>query len=434
MSPARVEADLVLRGVSELVTCAGRAPAAGAAQGRVSVIPDGALAARGGRIVWVGPDKDLDASVEQRPGCECIDAGGRAVLPGFVDTHTHLVWGGDRADEFERRLAGATYSEIAAAGGGILRTVESTRATSRAELADRGRRNMLRLARHGVTAVEVKSGYGLDTDTELRMLEAARDAAADLPMALVTTFLGAHTVPCEARGSAEARVAYLDRVCEEMIPKVASRGLATFVDVFVDANAFSLEEGRRVLEAGRRHGLKLKVHADQLAADGGAELAAEMGAASADHLEHVSDRGLEALARAGTVGVILPGASLCLGSHDYADGRRMIGANVPVALATDLNPGSSPCESMPLMLQLACLYSGLSVDEAIVAATLNAAAASGLENEAGSLEPGKRCDFVVLEDSERRQLIYNVGASRLRLVVARGEILYEDPSAGRVLT
>jgi imidazolonepropionase len=421
----RPPADLVLAGASELVTCAGPAPAKGEDQSRVAVLPRGALAAREGKLIWVGPEDELDAAVDVRPGARRIDAAGRAVLPGFVDAHTHLVWGGDRADEFEQRLAGVGYSEIAAAGGGILRTVEATRTTSREELSRRGHANMLRLTRHGVTAVEVKSGYGLDTGTELKMLEAARDAARDLPLELVTTFLGAHTLPREARGSEAARREYVDLVCDEMIPLVASRKLASFVDVFVDANAFTLDEGRRVLEAGAVLGLRTKVHADQLAADGGAELAAEVNAASADHLEHVSDAGLEALARAGTVAVLLPGACLCLRSHDYADARRMVDAGVAVGLATDLNPGSSPCESMPLMLQLACLYCGLSIDEAIVAATLNAAAACGIEGRAGSLEPGKRCDFVVLEDAERRQLVYNVGASRIRTVVAAGEVVHE---------
>lgn len=421
---APVDADLVLTGASELVTCAGPLPAAGGEQSRVAELERGALAARGGEIVWVGPEERLGAEVRALPDARHIDAGGRAVLPGFVDTHTHLVWGGDRADEFEQRLAGASYSEIAAAGGGILRTVESTRASSPEQLAAKGRTNMLRLVRHGVTSVEVKSGYGLDTETELRMLEAAREAAQGLPIELVTTFLGAHTLPRDARGDEASRRAYVDLVCQEMIPEVARRDLARFVDVFVDANAFTLEEGRRVLRTGREHGLRAKVHADQLGADGGAELAAEAEAASADHLEHVSEAGLEAMARAGTVAVLLPGASLCLRSHDYADARRMVAAGVPVGLATDLNPGSSPCESMPLMLQLACLYCGLSIDEAIVAATANAAAASGLEQRAGSLEPGKRCDFVVLEDAERRQLVYNVGSSRIHLVVAGGQILH----------
>jgi len=422
---ARGEADLVLTGASELVTCAGPAPAAGGAQARVGVIQNGALAARHGKLVWVGRTSELEDAVELLPDARRMDVGGCAVLPGFVDTHTHLVWGGDRADEFEQRLAGVSYSEIAAAGGGILRTVESTRAASLDELTRRGTQNMRRLVRHGVTSVEVKSGYGLDTASELKMLEAARDAAQELPIELATTFLGAHTLPRESRGDEAARRAYVDLVCEEMIPEVTSRGLARFVDVFVDANAFTIEEARRVLRTGMEHNLGLKVHADQLGPDGGAQLAAELCAASADHLEHVNDAGLEALASAGTVAVLLPGASLCLRSHDYADGRRMVEAAVPVGLATDLNPGSSPCESMPLMLQLACLYCGLSIDEAIVAATANAAAASGIADCAGSLEPGKRCDFVVLKDAERRQLIYNVGSSRIRRVVAAGEVLHE---------
>lgn len=416
-------ADFVLTGAGELVTCAVPAPAAGPAQSQLPIIEDAALAAKDGRVVWVGHEVDLERQVQILPGATTIDVRGRAVLPGLVDCHTHLVWDGDRADEFERRLAGATYAEIAAAGGGILRTVEMTRRASLEELAEAAGQRMDRMARWGVTAFEVKSGYGLDLETELKMLRAARLAADRRPFEVVTTFLGAHTVPKEARGSAEARAAYVERLCREMIPRVAAERLAQFADVFVDAHAFSIAEARLVLAAARRHGLALKIHADQLASDGSAELAGELGAVSAEHLEFASEEGMRAMAAAGTVAVLLPAAGLFIRMKQTAPARKMIDLGVPVALSTDLNPGSCPCESLPLVLQLGCLLYGMTVEEAILAGTLNAAAAAGIADRAGSLEPGKRCDLLVLDAEDRRQLLYQFGAPRIFMVVAGGRIV-----------
>lgn len=419
----RPRADFVLVGTSELVTCAGPAPAAGRAQGRVAAIEEGAVASRGGIITWVGPETQLEREVEVLSGAMRLDVGDRAVLPGLVECHTHLVWGGDRADEFEKRLAGATYSEIAAAGGGILRTVEATRAASLEDLAEAAGHRIDRMARWGVTAFEAKSGYGLDTASEIKILEAARRAMSGRPFELVTTFLGAHTFPREARGSAVSRQRYVELICQDMIPMVAERGLARFVDVFIDEHAFSLAEARKILETGKAHGLGLKVHADQLAADGAAELAAELGAVSAEHLEFVSENGLLAMAEAGTTAVLLPGASLFIRMKQAASGRRMIDLGVPVAVSTDLNPGTCPCESLPLIMQLACLLCGLTVDEAIVAATLNAAAAIGLGGRCGSIEAGKRCDLLVLDARDRRQLLYQFGSPRIHLVIAGGRVV-----------
>lgn len=416
-------ADFVLGGLSELATCAGPGPARGGDQSRVAVLEDAAIAASHGTIVWVGSERDLDRYVAVEPGAVRIDARGRAALPGLVDSHTHLVWAGDRADEFEQRLRGATYSEIAAQGGGILRTVDATRDASREDLARAASERMSRMNALGTTAFEIKSGYGLDLTTEVKILEAAKLAARGKPFATVTTLLGAHTVPREARGSASDRARYVDLICEEMIPRVAEGDLARFVDVFVDEHAFTLDEARRVLRAGRDAGLGLKVHADQLARDGGAALAAEVGAVSADHLEFSSDDDFRALGDAGTVGVLLPGATLFLRMERFAPGRRMIDAGCPVAVATDLNPGSCPSESLPLMLQLACLRCGLTVDEAIVAGTLNAAVACGLADRCGSIEPGKRCDVLVLDAESRRDLVYRLGSAPVHLVIAEGRIV-----------
>ncbi len=422
-APSRPIADFVLVGASELVTCRGSFPASGADQKRVAVIEEGALAARDGEIVWVGPEHRLRLEVDVMAGAAEIDVQGRVAMPGFVDAHTHLVWAGDRADEFARRLAGATYQEIAAAGGGILGTVDATRRASLEELTHLAGRRMARLCRNGTTAIEVKSGYGLSADSEIKILEAARLAARNQPFEVVTTFLGAHTFPREARASASERERYLDLLCEELMPRIAEAKLARFADVFIDEHAFSIDEGTRVLVTARDLGLAVKIHADQISDDGAAMLAAQIGATSADHLEHANERGLEALARAGTVAVLIPGASLFLQMDTYAPARKMIDLNVPVALATDLNPGTCPCESMPLIIQLACLQCGLSIDEAIVAATLNAAAASGLADRCGSLEVGKRCDLVVLDAEDRRQLAYRLGAAPIHMVIAQARVM-----------
>lgn len=416
-------ADLIVVGASELVTCAGPAPACGADQSRVSVIEEGAVAAKDGRIVWVGPEWRLEKSVEILPGATRLDVGGRAVLPGLVDAHTHLVYAGDRADEFEKRLAGVSYSQIAAEGGGILRTVAATREASREALATEAGLRLDRLARQGVTAVEIKSGYGLSLEAEIKILLAISDVSRTHAHAVVPTFLGAHTFPREARGSQQARERYVDEICNDMIPRVVESKLARFADVFVDDHAFSLSEAARVLRVAKDHGLGVKVHADQLKEDGATALAGEMDAVSADHLDHASEQGLQQLAKAGTVAVLLPAASLFLRCATHPSGRRMIDLGVPVALATDHNPGTCPTETLPLVMQLGCLLCGLSVDEAIVAATLNAAAACGLADQAGSLEPGKRCDILVLDASERRQLIYQLGAPRVHMVIAHGRII-----------
>ncbi|UCF67475.1 MAG: imidazolonepropionase, partial [Acidobacteriota bacterium] len=282
---------------------------------------------------------------------------------------------------------------------------------------------MDRMAAQGTTTLEIKSGYGLATNAEIELLEAAKEAAASRPYEVVTTFLGAHTFPAEARGSGAARRHYVDVVCQEMIPRVAEQRLARFVDVFVDAHAFDREQASRVLRTADEHGLGVKVHADQLADDGAAALAAEFGAISADHLEHTPAAGLDALARAGTVAVLIPGASLFLKMGRYAASREMIRRGIPVALATDLNPGTCPCESMPLVMQLGCLLCGLTIDEAIVASTINAACAIGLADRVGSIEPGKRCDLLVLDAEDRRQLVYRLGSPGIHLVIAGGRVV-----------
>jgi imidazolonepropionase len=344
-----------------------------------------------------------------------------------VDAHTHLPFAGWREGEFEERLRGATYSEIAARGGGILSTVAATRAVDAPALTASVRSRLDDMLALGTTVVEAKSGYGLDPATERKQLEALREASRDHPVEVVATFLGAHTVPAEHRGSREA---YLRSLVDEMIPEVAGAGLAEYADAFVDRHAFTLDEARRVLEAARRHGLGVRLHADQLADDGAAKLAAELGAASADHLEYVSEDGIAALARAGSCGVLLPTAAFFLRSERRPPGRRLVEGGVAVALATDFNPGTSPTQNMGAALWCACLLAGLSVDEAITAATLNAAHALGRADRMGSIEVGKRADLVVHAIPNRYHLVYRFGTSFVRTVIAQGRVRVRE---GRVL-
>jgi len=418
-----IKADLAIVGIAELATPEGLAARSGPDLGRLKIVENAAVAAREGTIVFVGTERDFRQTVEVEPGGRTVDAAGGTVLPGFVDAHTHLAFAGWRESEFDERLRGATYSEIAARGGGILSTVASTRAASREVLSDLVRERFNAMLGLGTTTTEVKSGYGLSVDDELKQLDAVRLAAEGHPMTVVTTFLGAHTVPAEHR---ESRADYLDALVGEMIPRVAEAKLARYADAFVDAHAFGLDEARRVLTTALDHGLGVRLHADQLADDGAASLAAELGAASADHLEYASDAGLEAMARAGTCGVLLPAATFFLMMERRPPGRRLVDAGLPVAVATDFNPGSCPNESMTAALWFACLWGGLTVDEAITGATLNAAHSLGMAAETGSLEPGKRADLTVHAVPNRYHLVYRFGVPRVRTVVAGGNVVVDD--------
>jgi imidazolonepropionase len=422
-----IEADLAVVGISELATPQGRSARLGPDLGRLAIVRDAAVACRDGRIVFVGAERDFRQAVTMNPAARTVDARGGTVLPGFVDAHTHLPFAGWRESEFNERLSGATYADIAARGGGILSTVAATRAASKDDLARLVRSRLDAMVELGTTLAEAKSGYGLATEAELKQLEALRDGAAGHPVVVVPTFLGAHTVPRELRSD---RGRYLDELVNEMLPEVARRGLAVYADAFVDANAFTKDEARRVLEAARRSGLGVRLHADQLADDGAAVLAAELGAASADHLEHVSEAGIAALAKAGTTAVLLPAATFFLMQDAKPPARRLIEAGVPVAVATDFNPGTCPTESMGAVLDHACLSLRLSIDEAITAATLNAAQALGCAGSTGSIEVGKRADLVVHAVPNRYHLVYRFGVPRVRTVIAGGTVVVDD---GRTL-
>src|SRR5258706_10375614 len=398
-------------GCSELVTLQGPArPRIGAELRQLGVIRDGAMLVRDGRIAWVGPRRELD------PKVEVIDAGGRVVMPGFVDAHTHPVFAGNRADEFEKRSEGATYQEIASAGGGIRSTVRRTRAASEDELLAAASRYSEWFLRNGTTTIEAKSGYGLSLDDELKLL---RVIAKVGPLRAVPTFLGAHEVPDEYRGR---RAEYVALVIEEMLPRAAA--LAKYCDVFCEPRVFPIEDARRVLEAARRLGLGLRMHTDQLEDSGGALLAAQLGAATADHLEHTRASGIAALQESGVQPVLLPGAVYALGSRRYPEARAMIDAGLAIVLATDFNPGSSPTPSMPMILSLAATQMKMTPAESITASTINAAYSLGLGAEIGSLEPGKRADFVIPDCSDHRELSYFFGIEPARAVYIDGRLVW----------
>ncbi|HEY3707297.1 MAG TPA: imidazolonepropionase [Terracidiphilus sp.] len=392
--------------IGQLVTLAGPARArVGVELRELRIVENAGLLIEDGRIVEVGASSEIEAKV--RPGAEVIDAEGRCVTPGFVDAHTHLVFAGNRADEYEKRIAGATYQEIAAAGGGILRTLRLTRAASEDELLGAARRHRDWMLRGGTTTIEAKSGYGLDHETELKMLRVIGRLNEEGPARIVPTLLAAHTIPPEFLSG---RADYVRWVAEELIPEVAAAGLARYCDAFCDDHAFTVDETRIVLESAKRHGMGLRIHAEQFRPGTGAGLAAELGAATADHLETVTDETLGQLREAGVQPVLLPGSVFALSRTEYPPARKMAEAGLAIVLATDFNPGSSPVASMPFMLSLACLQMRLTPAEALTAATVNAAYSVGLGGDVGSIEAGKRADFLIHEFTDYRELAYFVAA------------------------
>jgi len=419
-SPGRPAADVVFRHCRELITCAGPAPRRGAAQGALQAVAGGALAIRGERIVFAGPAADLDSRVDASRA-RVVDARGFSIVPGFVDAHTHAIFAGDRRGELRRRLAGATYAEIAAAGGGIVATVRATRVASEDQLVEETRPRLDEMLACGTTTCEIKSGYGLDVESELRMLRAVRRLAREHPIDLVPTFMGAHEIPDEYRSR---RAAYVDLVVDEMIPAVAGGRLAAWCDVFCEEGVFTPAESRRILEAGLAAGLAARIHADELGPSGGSRVAADVGARSADHLIFVPPDGVEALAAAGVTATLLPCAAFYLKLGRFAPARDLIAASVPVALATDVNPGGGFSPSMPFAMTLACFAMGLTFDEALAAATINGAWSLDRDGDAGSLEPGKLADAVFVRGDAIN--LIRVGAPAVAAVLKRGRIRAGD--------
>ena len=414
-----MSAALLFVAARQVVTCAGPArPRHGAEMQDAGILAGVAVLVREGKVERVGPEREL---AKDHPGATIVDCAGGVLTPGFVDSHTHAIFGRPRYEEQELRAAGVSYMEIARRGGGIHSSVRDLRSLGEDELAALAEPRLARLAASGVTTAEVKSGYGLSLEHELETLRVARRLADSLPMRIVPTWLGAHEIPLEFRERAHGRREYLELLVHEMLPRVASDRLARFADVFCEPGVYTVEESRELLLAARAAGLRLKLHADELESSGGAELAAQLGATSADHLVAVSDRGISALAAADTVATLLPATMLFLGRQQQAPARRMIEAGVAVALATDFNPGTSPTTNFPLVLTLAVSQLRMSCAEAIVAATVNGAAALGLAARVGQIAPGFSADLALWDVEDVRELPYWLGAGRCRASWTRGK-------------
>jgi imidazolonepropionase len=411
--------DLIIHSVDQLLTLAGDVPKRGKTQGDLGIIYDGAIAINGEKIFAVGNTPDILILADSRT--RKIDARGKIVLPGFIDAHTHVVFAGDRANEFEMRLQGATYLDIQGAGGGIMSTVRATRAASVDELVAQSRVRLDAMLAHGTTTAEVKTGYGLDLANEMEMLDAIARLNIEHGIDLVPTFLGAHVVPDEYKGHEDD---YVKLIVEEMLPTIKkSPFFPVFCDVFCDDGAFTREQTRKILSRAKELGFGLRVHADEFANLGAAALAAELGAASADHLMVTRRDEMHKMANADVVAVLLPGTTFGLGKTNFADGHAFIEENVPVALGSDINPGTCWCESMPFIMALACRYEKLTPAQAIVAATINAAYSLGVAGQVGSLQAGKIADILIVNVPDYRHLAYRFGTNPIETVIKRGKAI-----------
>ena len=411
-----------------MLTLRGTAPRRGKALSDLEILRDGALLIRDGVIVGVGAQSEIEALPESR-NAEKLDVGGRVVLPGFVDSHTHLIHAASRAEEYELKIAGASYEEIARKGGGILNSVKKLRTATAQSLKQRAHNALQEFAVYGTTTLEAKSGYGLDVPSELKILRLHQELNAEQPLEIVSTFLGAHVVPAEYRNKPNGAAQYVALLTDQLIPDVARENLAEFCDVFCDRGAFSISESRKVLEAGKRHGLTPRIHAEQLTRTGASQLAVKLGAASCDHLEQVSKSDIRALAKSNTVATLLPGCDFHLGLKKYAPARALIDAGATVALATDYNPGTSPTLSMPMILSLACTQLRMTPAEAIAAATINAAYSLKREKQIGSLQTGKQADLAVFDVDDYREIPYYFGVNKCWLTLKKGKPVFQKTRA-----
>jgi len=418
---------ILIKNASELVTCSGFKAKHGSEMSDLHVINDGAVIVEDGAIKAVGTTEEILGRYNEAE-YSVIDAEGKAVLPGFVDSHTHLVFGGYRAEEFSWRLRGDKYMDIMKRGGGIASSVKSTREASKQELMEAGLKRLNSMLSFGVTTVEGKSGYGLDFETEIKQLEVAKELNDAHPVDVVRTFMGAHAVPGEYKGREDE---YIDFIIESVLPYVADKKLAEFCDIFCEDNVFSIEQSRKLLSKAKEMGLALKIHADEIVQLGGAELAVELGAVSADHLLQASDEGIKAMAESSVVATLLPCTAFSL-KESYARGRMMIDSGCAVGLATDFNPGSCFTESIALVFALACIQMNLSIEEAITALTINGAAAVNRAEEIGSIDIGKKADIIILEFPSYKFIPYHVGVSTVEKVIKNGELVFDKERGGLV--
>lgn len=422
-----MKADLIISNIGQLATCSSNGkPKRGAEMTDVGMIEDGAVAVTDGIIAAVGKSPEI---LRRYASENVIDATGQVVCPGFVDPHTHIVYAGNRLNEFELKIKGADYLEILANGGGIISTVRDTRAASLADLIRQGRNRLDKMLECGTTTCEIKTGYGLDTETELKMLEAIAELDRIHPIDVVPTFLAAHAIPPEFKGNADG---YVDLICNEMLPKAwgwyeeshfPSNGIPFFADIFCEKNAFNLDQSRHILETASQLGFKLKAHVDEFTNLGGSRLAIEMGAVSIDHLDAISDEEIALLAKSDTIGIVTPTVNFNFGSSHFADARKLIDTGCAVALSTDYNPGSAPCPSQPMAMAIACRYQKLLPQEALNAVTINAAFGVGLGKAVGSLEEGKQADILILETADYREVAYEFGGNNFSTIIKRGEIV-----------
>lgn len=412
--------NLIIKNANELVRCSGFKAKQGKEMSDLNIISDGAVIIEDGIIVEVGKTKDLLNKFDESK-YEVIDASNKAVLPGFVDSHTHFIFGGYRAEEFSWRLRGDSYMSIMERGGGIVNTVEATKKASKEELYQLGLKRLNSMLSFGVTTVEGKSGYGLDLGTEIKQLEVMEQLQRDHPIDIVRTFMGAHAIPKEYSGKTDE---FIDFLIDKVMPIVSERKLAEFCDVFCEKNVFSIEQSRKLLLKAKEMGFKLKLHADEIVQLGGAELAAELKAISADHLLQASDEGIKAMAESGVVATLLPCTAFSL-KEDYARGRYMIDNNCAVALASDLNPGSCFTESIPLIVALATLYMNMTIEETITALTINGAAAVGRADTIGSIDIGKKGDLIILEFPSYKYIPYHIAVSTVEKVIKGGKIIFD---------
>jgi len=414
-----MKADLIIKNAAQLLTLAGsELPRTGIEMDNLAIINDGALAIKDGRITEVGKSSDI---IEKWTSNEVIDAYHKVVMPGFIDSHTHPVFCQTRENEFEMRIKGKSYVEISQSGGGIRASIRAVRDATEDQLYELSLKRIENLISNGITTLEAKSGYGLDTESEMKMLRVIKRLDDSMPIEIVPTFMGAHEYPAEYKNNHRD---YIEILKKEMIPAVAESNLAEFIDIFTEAHVFNIEESREILLYGKDYGLKIKMHADELEPIGGAELAAELGAVSADHLGATSDKGIRALAEKGVIATLLPGTLFSLGKKEYARARDMIREGIAVALATDYNPGSCNCDSMQFILSLATLQMKMTIAEAITSATINAAHALSRGTSTGSLETGKFADLLIFDIPSYQFIPYHLGSSSIESVIKKGKVIF----------